>query len=117
MKKSIIIVETDQSILDVLIILLTEEGYHVKGTVKFQEVETLVNIEQPKLVILEFKLKGLDAIKLCEQFKREFPSMVILAISCNEDIETTSAISGFDGFIAKPFEIDVLARTIHLMLN
>jgi DNA-binding response OmpR family regulator len=117
LNKTIIIVESDQSILDLLVILLMEEGYNAKGTVKFEEAETLVAIEKPKLVIIEFKLRGLEAINLCRQFKSKFPSMVMLAISCNAEIDSRYKTFGFDGFIAKPFDIDVLAQTIHLMLN
>ena len=117
MSKTIVIVETDQSILDILIILLTEEGYYVKGTIKFEEAETLVDIERPKLIIIEYKLRGLEAISLCKQFKSKYPAMLTVAISCNEDISSHYKILGFDNFIAKPFDINVLVQTIYLMLN
>ncbi|WP_316784863.1 response regulator [Pedobacter frigiditerrae] len=117
MNKTIIIVETDQSILEVLVILLTGEGYDTKGTVKFEEAAALVDKEKPNLVIIEYKLRGLEAISLCKHFKSKYPKMAILTISCNGDIDSRYKTVGFDCFIAKPFDIDVLAQTIRLMLN
>lgn len=109
----IVIQETDRAVLDVLKIALTEAGFEVYATDQLSlDFLDIIQSKQPNVVMLDYKLSGKDAINTCNQIKHRFPYLPIIALSCNYNIDQEFRGHGFDDFIRKPFDLDLLVKVI-----
>ena len=112
MAKTVLIVEDDRNIADLLRLYLEKEGYEVaiaytglKGVEKFREV-------QPSLILLDVMLPEMDGWSVCRTIRSEskVPIIMLTAKSETED-KVTGLKQGADDYITKPFEMkEVLAR-------
>jgi CheY-like chemotaxis protein len=109
----IVIQETDQAVLEVLKIALTDAGFDVHATnhcsADFLDV---IAEAQPHLIVLDYKLSGREAIEVCHQIKQRFPHLPIIALSCNYNINQDYERHGFDDYIRKPFDLDRLIKIL-----
>ena len=109
----IVIHETDRSVLDVLKITLTEAGFDVYATDHLSaDFLDIIAKKHPHLVVLDYKLSGQEAIQVCQQTKKRFPQLPIIALSCNYNIDQHYRQHGFNDYIRKPFDIDLLVNII-----
>ena len=111
--ETIFIQETDQSILDILKIALETEGFEVFSMLADDD-SFMDKIEDTRLhvVLLDFKLDGRICIEMCRQIKTKYPHLPVLALSCNSNIDIVYNKHGFDGYIKKPFDLDLLYRIL-----
>jgi len=111
--ETIVIQETDQAVRDVLTLALEAEGFSV---LTFAECNsdfiTTIDRIRPHLIILDFKISGADCIKMCKLIKESFPHLPVLTMSCNSNINNVYNQFGFDGYISKPFDLDLLYQVL-----
>ena len=112
MAKTVLIVEDDHNIADLLRLYLEKEGYEVaiapdglKGVEKFREV-------QPALVLLDVMLPGMDGWGVCRTIRAESKTPIIMLTAKSETEDKVQGLKqGADDYITKPFEMkEVLAR-------
>ncbi|MBQ3216290.1 MAG: response regulator transcription factor [Oscillospiraceae bacterium] len=112
MGKTILIVEDDRNIADLLRLYLEKEGYEVaiafdglKGVEKFRQT-------QPILVLLDVMLPGLDGWGVCRSIRSESKTPIIMLTAKSEIEDKVAGLKqGADDYITKPFEMkEVLAR-------
>lgn len=112
MAKTVLIVEDDRNIADLLRLYLEKEGYEVvialdglKGVEKFREVH-------PSLVLLDVMLPGMDGWGVCRTIRSEAKTPIIMLTAKSETEDKVSGLKqGADDYITKPFEMkEVLAR-------
>ncbi|MDQ0637831.1 DNA-binding response OmpR family regulator [Pedobacter sp. W3I1] len=109
----ILIQETEESILEVLTIALEAEGFMVKGMLGVNPgFLNIINDFRPHVVILDFRLRGDDAIEICSTIKKQYPFLPILALSCNSNIHLDYEKNGFDDYISKPFDLNLLYHVL-----
>lgn len=109
----IVIQETDPAVLELLEIALTEAGFQVHATDHCApDFLDIIAAKQPHLVVLDFKLSGKEAIDICYQIKQRFPHLPIIALSCNYNINQDYQRHGFDDYIRKPFDLDLLIKIL-----
>ena len=109
----IVIQETDRTVLDVLKMALSEAGFEVHATIHLSvDFLDIIAVKQPNVVMLDYKLSGHEAINVCNQIKQRFPHLPIIALSCNYNIDQEYGQHGFDDFVKKPFDIDLLVKII-----
>ena len=112
MAVSVLIVEDDQHIRELLQMYLEKEGYRVstaadggKGLQTFRE-------EKPDLVLLDLMMPVMDGWAVCRAIRAEGQTPVIMLTAKSEtDDKVTGLRAGADDYITKPFEMkEVLAR-------
>ena len=109
---SVLIVEDDKHIAELLQLYLQKEGYAV--TVAYdggQGLEAFRTV-QPDMVLLDVMMPVMDGWAVCKAIRAESQTPVIMltAKSQTED-KITGLRSGADDYITKPFEMrEVLAR-------
>jgi CheY-like chemotaxis protein len=111
--KKIFVADDDAAILDVICIILEEEGYEVFAVSEGSIID-LVTETQPDLLLLDIWMSGVDGGEIAKKLK-EMPTtkdIPILLISANRDTERIAGLSGADGFISKPFDIDEFAAVV-----
>ena len=112
MAVSVLIVEDDKNIAELLQLYLEKEGYAVsiaadggQGLAKFRS-------ENPDLVLLDVMMPVMDGWAVCKTIRSESQTPIIMLTAKSEtDDKVTGLRSGADDYITKPFEMkEVLAR-------
>lgn len=117
-KKKILVVDDDPAILEVIALILEDEGYDVKTTVNGYTEETVQDYA-PDLILLDIWMSGVDGRKICKSLKANAATkdIPIVMISANKDTEKISKESGADGFLNKPFDIKDLLGKVAVFTN
>lgn len=110
--KKVIVQDSDSDLLETLKIILEEAYYEVLTVLHYEDVLPQIITFKPRLVLLDFKLKGDQCKGLCHQIKEIYPTLPILALSCNHNIKEQYFKAGFDDYIAKPFDIEYLMQVL-----
>ena len=107
--ETVIIQDTDQSILDILTIALQMEDYRVYSVLDFESnfIDMIAKLK-PHVVILDYKLDGKICLEICHRIKAVYPHLPVIAMSCNSNINDEFDKLGFDDYIPKPFDLDNL---------
>lgn len=105
----VLVADDDPAIVDVIKIVLEDEGYQVTTTVDGATVKK-VHRDLPHLILLDIWMSGMDGREIARQLKRQPATrhIPIVMISANRDTERMAREAGADGFLAKPFDINDL---------
>ena len=112
MAVSVLIVEDDRNIAELLQMYLEKEGYAVtsaadggQGLSKFRSIK-------PDLVLLDVMMPVMDGWAVCKAIRAESDTPVIMLTAKGETDDKVAGLrSGADDYITKPFEMkEVLAR-------
>ena len=106
---TIILQETDASVLDILTTALQMENYDVHSVTDHNsDFLSLIAELKPHVIMLDYRLDGLVCIEICHKIKAKYPHLPVIALSCNNNINHEYDKYGFDDYIAKPFDLDNL---------
>lgn len=107
--ETVIIQDTEQSILDILTIALQLENFRVYSVLDCDgNFMAMIGELKPHVIMLNYKLDGKSCIQICHQIKAGYPHLPVIAISCNSNINDEYDRHGFDDYIPKPFDLDHL---------
>jgi two-component system nitrogen regulation response regulator NtrX len=109
---SILIVDDEKDIRELIADILKDEGYAVRLAGNSDDCMAEINAEPPALMILDIWLKDsrMDGIDILKTVKRDNPDVPVVIISGHGNIEIAVAAikQGAYDFIEKPFNIDQL---------
>ena len=108
MRKTILIVDDEESIRQSLGGVLNDEGYEVLTAGSGEEALRMVDEEIPSLVLLDIWLPGMDGIEVLTRIRTEYPQVRVIVMSGHGTIETAvkaTKLGAFD-FIEKPLSLD-----------
>ena len=114
-KKTILVVDDEENIRELLVFNLQKEGYN---TLEAQDGITAVDMaleKKPDLILLDVMIPKLDGISVCKKIRYalNISNIPILMISA-KDSESDKIVGlemGADDYITKPFQIrEVMAR-------
>lgn len=112
MNESILIVDDEKEIADLLEVYLKNDGYTVYKY--YDGLEALKCIESNKLemAILDVMLPGMDGFRICQKIRENYFYPVIMLTAKSEDTDKIMGLTlGADDYITKPFNpLEVLAR-------
>lgn len=111
MSKKILAVDDDNDILDVIRIILEDEGYEVSTLANGKHVFDVVGENIPDLILLDVMLGGLDGRDICRALKEheEYKKIPVVMISASHNLNNLLLMPGApNNFLAKPFDIDRL---------
>ena len=112
MAVSVLIVEDERNIAELLQLYLEKEGYAVtiaadggQGLAKFRAI-------RPDLVLLDVMMPVMDGWAVCRAIRAESQTPIIMLTAKSETDDKVAGLrSGADDYITKPFEMkEVLAR-------
>ena len=112
MATTVLVVEDDRNIAELLQLYLEKEGYAVtiagdggQGMAKFRAI-------QPDLVLLDVMMPVMDGWGVCRTIRNESQTPIIMLTAKGETDDKVSGLkAGADDYITKPFEMrEVLAR-------
>lgn len=120
-KASVLIVEDDSSLAEVLEYNLRQEGYRVEvsrdGQQGLREARRLV----PDVVVLDLMLPLIDGLEVCRQLRADAATQDLAILMLTARSEETDELVGFsvgaDDYVTKPFSVKVLLQRIHALLR
>ena len=118
MKKSILIVDDDKRLRELLKDYLTEKKFEVYSCEDFLEAKEIISLIIFDLVILDRMMPSGDGIDLVEFIKEKSNSPIIMLTAMSEDQNKIDGLKiGADDYLAKPFEPEELYLRINKLLN
>lgn len=112
MNATILVVDDDEALAEMVGIVLAQEGYEaVFCDAGDRAFEAFVS-HQPDLILLDFMLPGMNGIEVCTQIREhsDVPVIMLTAKSDTEDV-VKGLEAGADDYITKPFKpAELLAR-------
>ena len=109
---TVLIVDDDQKVLDMLRRTLTYDGYDVVTAADGLEAIQLAQEQRPDLVVLDWRMPGLDGIDVARRLKAA-DGTPILMLTARDAIDDRVAglDAGADDYLVKPFApAELLAR-------
>jgi two-component system, OmpR family, alkaline phosphatase synthesis response regulator PhoP len=120
-KESILVVEDEEDILELVKYNLAKEGYRVSGAASGEVGLKTARSNLPDLIVLDLMLPGIDGLEVCKILKNDsktqhIPVIMLTAKSEDSDIITGLEI-GADDYLAKPFTPKVLIARVRTVLR
>ena len=113
MGQTVLIVEDEQNIVDILSFNLEREGYDTLEAYDGNTGLQLALEQNPDLVLLDLMLPGMDGFEVCRRIRETGSAVPILMLTAREE-ETDKVLGlelGADDYITKPFGMrELLAR-------
>jgi len=117
--QTILVVDDDKDILDVLQYILEDFGYKVDTLSDGHFLFDQIKQHAPDLILLDIMLGNMDGRELCKNVKEKAETHDIPVILTSASHIVSGSFhqnGGPDDFIAKPFDISVLLNCIERQL-
>ncbi len=120
-KHTILVVDDEQAIRDMLDISLAAAGYNVLQAENASIAHALIVDRNPDLVLLDWMMPGTSGLELLRRLKRDEITETLPVIMLTAKAEETHKISGLDSgaddYIAKPFSPRELISRVKAVLR
>lgn len=104
MNYSVLVVEDDESILDLIEIYLENENYIIKKAACSEEAIRYIKEEEFDLAILDIMLPDKDGYYLCKKIRESFNYPIIMLTSKDDESSKIKGLTfGADDYVTKPF--------------
>jgi DNA-binding response OmpR family regulator len=116
--EKILVVDDDQALRELLLLLLSHEGYEVVTACNGGKAIELAREENPELIILDVSMPEVDGIQTCWELRAQQQTcwVPIIVMTGFEETQTEALHAGVDDFVTKPFRpADLLARVKALL--
>ncbi len=120
MQPSVLIVEDDTALSELLQWHFNSEGYEVRATADGEDALIMVREEMPDLIVLDWMIESLSGVEVCRQLRKakesaRVPIMMLTARGEEED-KIRGLKTGADDYLSKPFSPrELLARAEALL--
>lgn len=111
-QKTILIVDDEQHIVDILVYNLEKEGYN---TLQANDGLTAVDIalsKKPDLILLDIMLPKMDGLAVCKRIRHTLNVPILMLTAKDEEIDKILGLElGADDYVTKPFSVrELMAR-------
>lgn len=117
--KTIAVFDDDQDLLDIFQFLLEEEGYKVVLFNNCDDIVSNVREVKPLLILMDNWIPLVGGEKAIALLRNEegLKHIPIVLVSASNDVAEVAKRAGADGFIAKPFDFEVILNMINKLLG
>ncbi len=106
-KRTILVVDDDRRVVDLLQISLSQNGYHVNTASTGEEGLEAVRREMPDLIILDLRLPKKNGFEVCAALKsaKETAAIPVIMVSATAEVDARlqGLMHGADDYLTKPF--------------
>jgi diguanylate cyclase (GGDEF)-like protein len=121
MAESILIVDDEPAVAELVCINLEAEGYDCHVASRGDDAIQLALDLRPDLVILDLMLPGVDGVEVCRQLRKDPRTATVGIIMLTARSLPKDRISGLeagaDDYVDKPFDVDELVARVHTSLR
>ncbi|MCQ2978667.1 MAG: response regulator YycF [Clostridia bacterium] len=110
--QKVLVVDDEQSIVDILEFNLKKEGYEVICAFDGEEGLSKAQNEKPDLILLDIMMPKLDGIEVCKRVRQTSNVPILMLTARAEEVDKVLGLElGADDYITKPFSVrELMAR-------
>jgi DNA-binding response OmpR family regulator len=118
MSQTILLVDDDESLRQVISQYLAQEGYRVVTAGSGAEALRLFYAQRPEAVLLDLMMPGMDGWEVCARLRElsDSPILLVTARTSQED-KLRGFRLGIDDYLSKPFSLAELAARLRAVLS
>lgn len=118
MAETIMVVDDQSSVRQLLQDYLTEQGYRVVTAADGQSALYMARHEQPDLILLDIMMPKMDGYQFLRQFRLERRTPIIIITAREEETDAVLGLDlGADDYVSKPFRMRELTARIRAVLR
>ncbi len=119
MNDTVMIVDDEEDLLDLLEYNLSKEGYEVIACKDTKNVRDILDEEDVSLILMDRNLPGIEGSEFILQLRNEGYEIPVIYLSAKEKSE--EILEGFerggDDYITKPFDLSILKARIKALIK
>jgi DNA-binding response OmpR family regulator len=116
--KTILVVDDERSIVELLKLYLSNEGYTVEVAYNGRDGLRMFHQIHPSLVLLDLMLPEVDGYEVCRQIRREDNTPIIMLTAKGDEVDSIVGLElGADDYVAKPFNPRHLVARVKAVLR
>lgn len=120
--KSILCIEDEPEMIDLIRLILGRRGFEVKGATSGADGLKMIREEQPDLILLDLMMPAMDGWEVYQQIKADertkgIPVIVVTAKAQSIDRVLGLHIAKVDDYIAKPFSPQELMNSVEKVIK
>ena len=116
MHKSVLVVDDEQDIIDLVSGWLGSKGYNVVSASDGEEGLRIAKKDKPTVIILDIKMPGMDGFEVLDRLRKEPDTRFTPVIMLTQKRETESMFRAKDlgttDYLMKPFSVEELLRLV-----
>lgn len=118
MEKTILVVEDDKAIRNLITTTLQTQGYHSETAENGETAIALAVSLAPDVIILDLGLPDMDGVAIIKKVRTWTSNPIIVVSARSEDKDKIDALdAGADDYLTKPFSVDELLVRIRVALR
>jgi two-component system OmpR family response regulator len=117
-RPSILVVDDDPHLREVVGFALTQAGYHVEQASNGREGLERVRRSVPALIVLDIMMPEMDGLELCREVRRAHEIPIVFLSSRDDEVDRILGLEmGGDDYLTKPFSPRELVARIKAVLR
>jgi len=119
MTASILVVDDEPAIQDILTWALSAEGYRVTTAGNGEEALARVEREEFDVIVTDIVMPGIDGLEVLERSRVLSPRAAVIVMTAYAALETAIAAlrRGASDYLEKPFSVDLLKERVQRLLQ
>ncbi len=112
--RRVLVVDDEQVIRNLLQRILQDEAYEVVSAANGREAMTIIGREHFDLIIADIvmpEMDGVEMLQAAEHIRPRIPAIVVSGFFSEDTAERLKNL-GAASYVAKPFQVDALKRTV-----
>jgi DNA-binding response OmpR family regulator len=105
---NILVVDDSQTLVEVLSMLLQTKGYIVKGACSRKEIDKVLQVFKPDVILMDVRLEGENGRNICTEMKTNpaTQNAAVILISATPENLQEYELCKADDVIQKPFDLN-----------
>ena len=119
MPVSILAVDDEQNLLELLITVLGKRGFKVKTALNSIEALRLLDQESFQLALLDLKMGPVNGVQLLKEIKDRRPVIKVIMMTAypTNETRTQASANGASAYLTKPVDIQKLVDTLNSLAH
>ncbi len=114
----ILVIEDEVDLCNLIKSHLEAEGHAVAQAFDGPSALSLVESQEPDLIVLDWMLPGMDGLAVCRQVRARHLMPIVMLTARGEEIDRVLGLEvGADDYVVKPFSIRELMARVRAMLR
>ncbi len=116
--KTILVVEDEKKIRELLVDYLTESNYHVLEAEDGEEAMDIFHSSSVDLVVLDIMIPKMNGFEVCKEIRKKKDTLIIFLSAKSEETDKLIGFElGADEYITKPFSPKVLVARVNALFK
>ncbi len=115
---TILIVEDERNLCDLIRDNLQEQGYQVLQAFDGPSALTMAKDTEPDLIVLDIMLPGIDGLEVCRRLRQGSIVPILMLTARDEEIDRVLGLElGADDYLTKPFSMREFKARVRALLR